>query len=849
MVQLNATNSPGEINCKESMVNFQQRIWRIRLFSGPNIERFDNPFHLKEESTRSQASSTRFRSSRVAALLAYLAIHLDKYCSREELIDALWPDETDLANLKNRFRVTLSSLRNQLEPEGFPFDSVLDTTLAGCVRLRASAVWCDLVEFELAYKSKNFKVAADYLTGQLLPQLHDEWAHDLRSRIELISFDVESERVEGGAVGISKQAALVNHSLPFFFTSFVQSERFLESLSVLLISNRLITIVGTGGIGKTRLSIEVCRTSQTRTVFVPLAEATNDESTFEIILRQLGVGSQTRLSAKQQIEEVLRSIGPLRLILDNIEHLLEVSSDWIEYLLSLNEEIFIVCTSRRSVNIQGECVYRLEPMSCPTPGGKLDDYPATRLFMDRVKQSRPDFRFSEMHDEDVIAICQLVEGLPLGIELASAQIITRAIRQIKEIVETDLLALKSKHRGISERHRSLEAVAKSSFDRESFENIEFLGKLSVFRNSFTIDQAQVVTGDSFAEDRIRDLVQHSLISSLLEKDQMRFSLLGFVRKLAHERLTEEAQQNAFKRHFDYFMELAAKVEEGDLRTVECLDPEEANLQFVLMQADTQREDFWPACKGAIARYFIRGEHRAGLKLIQRYFPNLSDCKDCVMKRKWLVSALHVVPDVGTADEFYRILQRLDEVAEEYDDSVARTYVLIFQGEMEGAKGDFMNRVLMHRRAFDAVQLTSDTELYEVAVCHLSGSLHSLAIHDSITIEQKREFLREAGTLAEGLVKRVDCYSRRHPLSRLLLAVALHYQGEYTEAQTWFKEARISAERLQVVTVLMYCALFEKDLADFRGDQVRSRQLSEEYRRLRTQIGIGISPISETNLAD
>src|SRR5579871_5313063 len=111
--------------------NATNTIWRVRLFDGPVLESVDGD------------AIRRFRSRKVGALLAYLALHLDHPCPREALYIALWPEEDDLKAVANRLRVALTSLRHQLEPAGVPFGTVLDASDPSRVRLRAETVWCD----------------------------------------------------------------------------------------------------------------------------------------------------------------------------------------------------------------------------------------------------------------------------------------------------------------------------------------------------------------------------------------------------------------------------------------------------------------------------------------------------------------------------------------------------------------------------------------------------------------------------------------------------------------------------------------------------------------------------------
>src|SRR4051794_6553107 len=139
----------------------ENTLWRVSLFGGPVLD------------SSCFGDVRRFRSKRVGALLAYLALRLGRPCPREELYEALWPDDDDLDAVANRFRVTLASLRRQLEPPGAGYGSVLDTTTAGAVRLRDETVWCDVVAFEAALRAGRHSEAACLAQADLLPGYYE----------------------------------------------------------------------------------------------------------------------------------------------------------------------------------------------------------------------------------------------------------------------------------------------------------------------------------------------------------------------------------------------------------------------------------------------------------------------------------------------------------------------------------------------------------------------------------------------------------------------------------------------------------------------------------------------------
>ena len=156
-------------------------LWRVRLLDGLAV--CDN----------AGKNITHFRSRKVRALLAYLAMHLGQACSRETLCAALWPEEPSERVAANRLRVALSSLRHQLEPSGVPFGAVLDVSETGCIRLSAQTVWCDLTAFDQAWKNGRRGEAACLLRGSLLPGICEEWLADEQARIELLREELREE--------------------------------------------------------------------------------------------------------------------------------------------------------------------------------------------------------------------------------------------------------------------------------------------------------------------------------------------------------------------------------------------------------------------------------------------------------------------------------------------------------------------------------------------------------------------------------------------------------------------------------------------------------------------------------
>ena len=256
------------------------KLWRVRLFEGPILE------------TLSGVEIKRFRSQKVGALLAYLALRLGRHCPREELCVAIWPEEDDTQIVANRLRVTLASLRRQLEPSGIPFGTVLDAAGTGRIRLREETVWCDAVAFEQALKAGRQEEAALLLTGTLLPGYYDDWVVRERERFDALQETLQEKPTPAGVSGQTPQekiflpirreagevpAPVVSYPLPLYLTRYFGREQEKQRLLALICEKRLVTITGPGGMGKTRLAVETAQRMQTPSVFVALADVTEGE--------------------------------------------------------------------------------------------------------------------------------------------------------------------------------------------------------------------------------------------------------------------------------------------------------------------------------------------------------------------------------------------------------------------------------------------------------------------------------------------------------------------------------------------------------------------------------------------
>ena len=276
---------------------------------------------------------------------------------------------------------------------------------------------------------------------------------------------------------------------------------------------RLLTLAGPGGIGKTRLALELASTQRAQfpdgVFFVPLVSLSLPEFIAPAIRSALGLSSSSPLDPKEQLLNHLRQKS-LLLVLDNLEHLLE-GVGLLAELLEQAPGVKLLVTSRERLNMQGEWLFDLQGLPVP-PLDQVDraeEYSAVALFVQSARRAQVGFELSAEERPWVARICQLVEGMPLAIELAAAWVRLLSCREIAQEIERNLDFLSTSARDLPERHRSMRAVFDHSWQMLSAEEQRVLRALSVFRGGFLREAAEQVTGASLS--LLSALVTRSLV--------------------------------------------------------------------------------------------------------------------------------------------------------------------------------------------------------------------------------------------------------------------------------------------------------------------------------------------------
>ncbi|HNT37986.1 MAG TPA: NACHT domain-containing protein [Rubrivivax sp.] len=543
---------------------------------------------------RDKVEILRWPSRAAILLLARLAMAPERAHPREELIELLWPGVAAGVG-RNRLRQVLSKVRALLEPEGGP--AVLHTDRQ-YIRVTADGLHCDVQRFEQALRQGDRATAVASYGGELLPGFYDEWVLDARRHLA-----EQFERCER-----AQRPSLPSvHLLPAPWTRTFGHEATVQRLHADLRAQRLTTIIGAGGSGKTRLAIEAARALQEqvgaarafeRIAFVPLADCRDGADIGQALAHALGVG------AAQPLEEacLMLHAGRHLLVLDNAEQIVQPLRSVVTTLLQGVPGLHLLLTSRRRLHLPGEHLFEHAGLPTPAlqaPGHALLENPAVALFVDRARAIHPGFAPQEA---DLVTVGELVselEGLPLAIELAASRMGSMSPAELLARLrpgaedpqpggraQLELL----RHDGdLQSRHASLGAVIAWSWGLLDLPQQRLLAAVSMAAGSADLERlAQVLDEPALRVLRIADeLVGHSMLRRQGNAQAPRCALAAALREFVREVWPRVDQQRLRLAWLQALSRWAGELGAAELGAR--LKPELPSIHLLLTAPDLPRE--------------------------------------------------------------------------------------------------------------------------------------------------------------------------------------------------------------------------------------------------------------------
>ncbi|GAA1982205.1 DUF4062 domain-containing protein [Microbacterium pumilum] len=410
---------------------------------------------------------------------------------------------------------------------------------------------------------------AAYLPFSTSDELQDRIADDLATLLAE-RFDASQQDAADDADAVP--AAALPGRVPVPYTLTIGREEDVRRVRDLLAAgaDRLVSLVGPGGIGKSRLAIEVARASadlfRDGVHFVLLEGVLEPGLLLPTIAYSLGVRDAGDVDLEDRIARALDGKRVL-IVLDNFEQIVDAAPVLVRLYTAAPLATFLV-TSRVVLRIRGEQVYELEGLSTPAETEPATVHRALRssavaLFVDRAQAVRPDFELTERNAADIVSICRRLEGLPLAIELAAAK--SRALNPaaIDQRLQQSLPLLTAASRDLPERHRTMRAAIDWSVGLLPDVRRDMLEDLGVFATRFSLDAVEAVSAGRTWEgqvlDALADLVDASLVKQTDLGGRSTFSLLAIVREYAVGRLEARGEADAMRRaHADFYADLVSR---------------------------------------------------------------------------------------------------------------------------------------------------------------------------------------------------------------------------------------------------------------------------------------------------
>lgn len=650
------------------------------------------------------------------------------------------------------------------------------------------------------------------------------------------------------------------NNLPVQLTSFVGREDDITEAKRLLAGTRLLTLTGSGGAGKTRLSLqlaaEILEQFPEGVWFVELARITDPELVPHAVAEALGAFIAEENILTKTLIAYLRDKHTL-LILDNCEHVVDGSAQFAEAVLRGCPGLKILASSREALGIIGETAWRLPSLALPDPHQQatvdsLSQCASIQLFLERARAARPDFVLTEENALLVAQICQRLDGLPLAIELATTRLRALSVGQIAARLGDRFRLLTGGSRTALPRHQTLRTLIDWSFDLLSDSERALLRRLAIFAGGLTLEAAEsVCVGDNLDAADVLDVLHQLVNKSLIVPDELggesRYRLLESIREYARERLLESGEGEAIRtRHLDYYIQWAAhgeqKLRSSEQKTwSEHYEREMDNVRAALDWAlsGSKVESSLRLCSQVWYFWFRRGYWVEGLKWMLAAIeasPGIqSALRGAVIVRCAVLSSLQGSDSQRT----HQLLTEAITIGRSIGDPAILALGLLVEAagqlEYQQAWSSFQECIALARQNNDA--WTAAVALYQLGD----------RARNHGDVDQAKTLYAESLSTFRAIG---DVSMSAYPLGNL--GRLAFYAGEYAQAESAFQQAlaiaRETQDSLAIADWLVQLGNLKLQLGQMEAVQPLFEECLDRCREMGSLAGIGDSLIMAARLA-
>ncbi|MEU2255003.1 protein kinase [Nocardia xishanensis] len=631
---------------------------------------------------------------------------------------------------------------------------------------------------------------------------------------------------------------------PVELTSFVGRRAEVSEIKSLLSASRFVTLAGIGGVGKTRLALRAASTVRSGFAdgvwVVELADLRDPALLVDVVATSLGLRDDSARPMQEVLAEFLRSREAL-LVLDNGEQVVDALAGLVEALLLACPSLRILVTSREPLNIAGEAVMRVLPLSVPRSGGEptlrgLPRYDAVTLFADRAAAVVPGFEVTEDNKAAVAGICSRLDGLPLAIELAAARMRAMSPEQILQRL-TDRYALLTRgSRSAPQRQQTLRWCIDWSYQLCTPAEQRLWARLSVFAGGFELDAAEQVCGAEPAAQSLLDALSSLVDKSILNRDELdgvvRFRMLETVREYGSERLHESGEdQNLRRAHRDWCERLASDADAGwisdrQLDWLARLEREQPNLrealEFCLSDGNAASGEAGLRIAASLFPFWwVKGLYREGRRWLDRVLVH-PGARSISLRIRVLYSGVALATLHRDMRSVAALLEQMRALAEQDRTPIGQAFIAYTDGLLALYRDEPARAVPFFERAVEVFGANPREYVHLSALMRL-GQAHARQGDARRAIECHQRMLSITAACGESLFRSAALWG---------LGIAAWQQGERSNAQQLLREALRVVRRVRSpVLAAINLAVLAWTVADDDDDGERAAVLLGAVERL------------------
>ncbi len=679
------------------------------------------------------------------------------------------------------------------------------------------------------------------------------------------------------------------HNLPVQLTSFIGREKEMAEIKRALHEHPLVTLTGSGGTGKTRLSLQVAADLLDQfpdgVWLVELASLTDPALVVQGVASIFALKEEGGRSLEAALKDYLRE-KRLVLILDSCEHLVAACAQFSDAFLHACPHLKILASSREAMGIAGEAVYRVPSLSFPDPKRlpsfeTLSQFEAVRLLIDRALLVQPAFAVTAPNAPAVARVCQRLDGIPLALELAAARVSVLQVEDLETRLDDRFRLLTGGSRTALPHQQTLRATIDWSYDLLSEGERVLLRRLSVFAGGWTLSAVEAIcAGDGIESVDIVDLLSKLVGKSLVSADDraggFRYRLLESVRQYGSKKLIEHGERERLReRHLKYFMDWTEEVEPR-LRGAEQIvwwdriEMEHENIRAALEWSLSGGDAEWGLRLASATFWFWepRGYHTEGRKWLTDTYNRISGLPLTPARAKALMLAGWFACNVNAADPLDGWLQKCLEFWRKSGDKWWTAYALVslgwrflYQGNASSGRSTFEEAVASARACGDDWILGVSLHGLGAAIERSDYSAARTVLEESLAIRRKlgakaelADVLNQLGTVAHGqhdeqqalalyeesLRLLRETGSRDFPMVVFNLGSVLQSQGKNERASGLFLEGITLAREIGDDHLIAWGLACLGGVAGGQGESRRAARLLGAAEAWRNSVGEDLS---------